>query len=521
MYTYVVIDDEKLIRKGTIKKLQPMEDQVTCIGEADNGQSGIQLIQEQHPDFVILDMQMPVMGGTELLPYLAEHYPGMPLIVISGYRDFDYVKHAISADAVDYLLKPFSKEAIQDCVTRAIERLKDSQTITRKITDSYEQKEAAYYDHDIQYLTNLILGYHTGETTISSEKLKFINNTHRLVLFTLYFKSQNQVFNVQEWLEECGFGDLALYLADTSSVQMGFLILFVPNEEAIRTRTLINQIASALTEYSRQIKHPVLLGISQPHADLQELHAAFQETSAALNQQKLQNLSASSYIYESEPEHRSFLWSSEDEFLFRVEAGMTEEVSLLINDLFQKMSAMEGFTLSDAKYYCYYLSGQCRDILNYYLKQDNQKNSSSMQNVISYIFSLEDLKQYYCQFFMNITELLKKESIYAGDDVIQKIQMYIQHNYQKDLTQDFIASLFYLNRSYLSTLFKQKTGMKFVDYLNQVRIDHSKELLLDSSKKMYQISKSVGYDNPKYFFRIFKKKNGMTPEQYRSAQGNI
>ena len=62
MYTYIVIDDESLIRKGTIKKLQPMEDQISCIGEADNGKAGIELIQEVHPDIVILDMQMPIMG---------------------------------------------------------------------------------------------------------------------------------------------------------------------------------------------------------------------------------------------------------------------------------------------------------------------------------------------------------------------------------------------------------------------------------------------------------------------------
>lgn len=44
-----------------------MEEQISCIGEADNGEAGIELIQEVHPDFVILDMQMPIMGGKELL----------------------------------------------------------------------------------------------------------------------------------------------------------------------------------------------------------------------------------------------------------------------------------------------------------------------------------------------------------------------------------------------------------------------------------------------------------------------
>lgn len=532
MYTYIVIDDEKLIRKGTIKKLQPMADQITCIGEADNGQSGIRLIADVHPDFVILDMQMPVMGGKELLPYLAENYPDMPLIVISGYRDFDYVKQAISADAIDYILKPFSKEAIQECVSRAIERLENSQTLSRKLTDSYEQKEAAYYEYDIQYLTNLILGYHTGETSISSERLKFINHTHRLTLLTLYFcsASGSQNTNIPGWLDDGGFGDLALYLPNPSSSQMGFLILFMPNTELIRSRKLVEQISSSLFEYARHLGASLKIGISHSHSDLCELHTAFTETSEALNRQILKNDSDHIFYYQSgqtfptggdgsgEPsESGAFIWDQEEEFLFRVEAGMMDEVEELTGRLFDLMHSAPGFTLADAKYYCYHLSGQCRGILNYYLKQDTPKSSNSIQNVVNYIFSLHELQEYYRQFFMNITGLLKNESIYAGDDAVLKIQTYMQHNYQKNLTQDFIASLFYLNRSYLSTLFRQKTGMKFIDYLNEIRIERSKELLRDSSRKMYQISKAVGYDNPKYFFRIFKKKTGMTPEQYRES----
>lgn len=516
MYTYIVIDDESLIRKGTIKKLQPMEDRITCIGEADNGKAGIELIQEVHPDIVILDMQMPIMGGKELLPYLAENYPDMPLIVISGYRDFDYVKQAISAAAIDYILKPFSKEAIQDCISRAIERLEDSQTLSR-VTDSDEQREAAYYEYDIQYLTNLILGYHTGEGSISSKKLNFVNDTHQLVLLTLYFESPAEMknINIQGWLEDGCFGDLALYLPNSASNQMGFLVLFMPNTEVIHSRRLVGQISTALTDYARHLQNSLIIGISQAHSDLSELHTAFTETSAALNRQELRGSSETVFYYTGTPEPKAFIWKQEEEFLFRVEAGMPGEVQSLTGQLFDLMSNVNNFTLADAKYYCYHLSGQCRNILNYYLKQETPKSSNSIQNVVNYIFSLKELKEYYYQFFMNITELLKTESIYSGNDVIEKIQIYMQHNYPKNLTQDFIASLFYLNRSYLSTLFKQKTGMKFIDYLNEVRIEKSKELLKDSNRKMYQISKAVGYDNPKYFFRIFKKKTGMTPEQYR------
>lgn len=498
-----------------------MEDKISCIGEAEDGNAGILLIEKSHPDFVILDMQMPGMDGTQLLPYLAEHYPGMPLIVISGFRDFDYVKHAISADAIDYLLKPFSREAICDCVQRALDRLENSQNISRQLLTSNEEKEAACYEYDIQYLTNLILGYHTGDSGLSSAKLQFINDTHRLVLLALYFQTQPDAYDIQGWLDEGGFGDLALFLDNSNIPQTGFLILFMPNEGVVSVSTLIRQITDALLVHARQLGLSLLIGTSRPHADLKELHTAFDETSIALNQQPLTGPSLSTYAYREEAAPRTMVWEHEDEFLFRIEAGMADEVSALTDELFSYMCTLSAFTLADAKYYCYYLSNQCQEILNYYLKQDTKKASGSMQNVVSHIFCLEDLKKYYHQFFFNISEMLKNESIYALDDVIEKIKIYMQRNYQKNLTQDFIASLFYLNRSYLSTLFKQKTGMKFIDYLNEIRLEKSMELLAGSSRKMYQISKAVGYDNTKYFFRIFKKKTGQTPEQWRIAHTNL
>jgi len=78
-----------------------------------------------------------------------------------------------------------------------------------------------------------------------------------------------------------------------------------------------------------------------------------------------------------------------------------------------------------------------------------------------------------------------------------------------------MSCYFYLNPDYFSHLFRKRTGQKFVDYVNSVRIEKSKEMLSATDRKMYQIAKSVGYDNVKYFFRVFKKKEGMTPEQYR------
>jgi two-component system response regulator YesN len=257
-----------------------------------------------------------------------------------------------------------------------------------------------------------------------------------------------------------------------------------------------------------------LIGISQIHRNLEELNEAFRECSNALDQKKVKESENGAIWYQNSLQPRTLSWPGEDEFLFRIETGMKEEVQKLCDELFDWMSEIPGCTLGDVKYYCYLLSDQCRQLLNEYLKMEKKGSVSSMQNAVIRIFRLEDLKAYDQQFFLNIAELLKTENIYAGNDVIEKVKLYIQHNYQKELTQDFIASLFFLNRSYLSTLFKQRTGVKFIDYLNEVRIEKSREALKNSSRKMYQIAKSVGYDNAKYFFRVFKKKVGMIPEEF-------
>ena len=109
MYTYVIIDDEAIIRKGLISRISSItSEEYRCVGEAANGIQGLSLIKENKPDIIITDMKMGRMGGEELLQRLSSVAPDIPVIVISGYKNFDYVKTAIEKNAVGYLLKPFS-----------------------------------------------------------------------------------------------------------------------------------------------------------------------------------------------------------------------------------------------------------------------------------------------------------------------------------------------------------------------------------------------------------------------------
>lgn len=522
MYRYVIIDDEPLIRRGTKKKLEPLSHLLTCCGEASNGAEGLELVRQLQPDIVILDMQMPVMGGVELLPVLADEFSEIALVVISGFQNFDYMKQAISAKVIDYILKPFSKEEIQQTITKIIDSLESKKEQKQIVTSVIQEKEEAFYSLDLKLLYNLLLGYETDASIINSQKLAFINKMHHFVLLALYSQPDQPALPIQNWLDENRYTDLALYLPDSGTPAFQFLILFLPeNSEDISIHNrFLSQFLHYFLPWLEHFPRYPMVGISSVHEDLSELHTAYKESRSALDTQWICHSAEDfSFFYQQESAPVLISWEREEEFLFRIESGAEDTVRELIEHLFSYYQTISSCTLQDVKYHCEQLTYQCYRILNYYLHQaDDAKPSSTMKAFVNTLFSLEEIKAYYIQFFLNITRMLKKESVYVVGNLIDQIKLYMERNYQKNITQEFIASLFYINRSYLSQLFRKQTDQKFVDYLNQIRIEKAKDLLLHSDRKMYQIAKSVGYDNPKYFFRIFKKKTGLSPEQFREQE---
>lgn len=521
MYTYLIIDDEHLIRKGTIKKLEPLKDTVCCCGEAGNGEEGIRLARELHPDIIIADMQMPVMDGMELLPYLASHFPDTVLIVISGFQSFDYVKQAISSRAIEYILKPFSRESIQKVVLSAIESLENKSQMKEEIFMIQEEKEHACHRLDLSLLKNLIMGYDLqSPQRILSQKLDFINHSGNFVLLTFYFyQKPSMEIQFEKWISQNNYNDIAVFLPHPHIEQFCFIILFIPESQQSRDE-FVQNFLNRLILMTDQYHYPLYAGISSCHERVDRLHAAFLETTTALDSQKIAQADVRYYFCQDTLPPVSISWDKEEELLFRIESCETERVCSLTDALFDDYAQIPGCTLGDVKRHCEQISFSCRKILDYYLNQKSPdgKSSPNMQAIVNTLYSLEDVKKYYLQFFLNISNMIRADSIYLNHDTIDQICTYLSKNYQKDLSQEFIASLFYLNRSYLSQLFKKKTGEKFVDYLNNIRIEKAKELLAGTDKDICTIARSTGYENTKYFFRVFKKKTGTSPEVYRQGR---
>ena len=94
---------------------------------------------------------------------------------------------------------------------------------------------------------------------------------------------------------------------------------------------------------------------------------------------------------------------------------------------------------------------------------------------------------------------------------------YIDKNYQEDINLNKISNYVSLSKNYFCTIFKKETGITIWDYLIRIRMEEAKKMLLETEQKTYEISELVGYDDPSYFGRLFKKYTGFTPIEFRDS----
>ncbi|WP_433709091.1 response regulator transcription factor [Paenibacillus illinoisensis] len=509
MYTFIVVDDEPLIRKGLLKKLETFDHSLELVGEADNGADALALIDSSKPDIIFTDMRMPEVDGKQLIRTICKKYPRMKLIVISGHADFDYMQEAISAKVVNYLLKPFSRDEIHSTLHKAIDTIEQERSLEREVMLRTVETEQMKFDGDMQSFLNIVLAPNASikKTAFRSAEFAAISASRYLVLMTIY---SPQPLSAQQLP---GFSN-GLYIPHPQSDKLLFFLIHDPEstEQELKNKAL--QTADIILEKAQPSS--ICLGISSTFQDIFKLREAHHQSIHALDERSITDF-GKCYMY---TEKNNLItpqkWIRMYELLFFIESGNSKKVEELITDFFAYFVRQPDALLTHLKEQCREIISETKRLLNNYLQNGSSNNaSSSLEAVLNVSFDMESIRQYMSKVLTGAALLLKDDNPYASDQVINNVKKYIDNHFTKDLTLEWVSSLFYLNPSYLSYLFKEKTSENFTDYVNRLRIGHAKHLLASTDDKIYRIAKQLGYDNPKYFFRVFKKVTGWTPEEYR------
>lgn len=117
-------------------------------------------------------------------------------------------------------------------------------------------------------------------------------------------------------------------------------------------------------------------------------------------------------------------------------------------------------------------------------------------------------------------EVRKLEYGNAEDQIENRICHYVLENVDNEVSIEGIAKTLYMNRKYISEVFRQKTGELLIDYITRAKMARAARLLCESGRKTYEIALQLGYRDTEYFSRLFKKHMGFTPSEYRSTSSN-
>ena len=132
MYKLLIADDEQWIRQGLREIINWGSCNIHEVWEAADGEDALYKVREFKPDIVIADIRMPEIDGLELSAILREEFPQTKVIIISGYKDFDYARKAVELGVSNYILKPIDENSIIETVKRCIKEIDREREMLRE-----------------------------------------------------------------------------------------------------------------------------------------------------------------------------------------------------------------------------------------------------------------------------------------------------------------------------------------------------------------------------------------------------
>ena len=126
MYRVMIIDDEPTARKLLARTIDWKANNMEIVGEAANGIEAINVIDELQPDLAFVDISMPFMDGIKFTEIAQERYPNLVIVILTAFDEFENARKCLKLQVLDYILKPFAKEEIEEALGRAMKRLEEA-----------------------------------------------------------------------------------------------------------------------------------------------------------------------------------------------------------------------------------------------------------------------------------------------------------------------------------------------------------------------------------------------------------
>jgi len=499
----LIVDDEETIRiglKSMINRLLPRWEVVGCCEDAEQAWEHV---NSSAPDLAIIDIGMTGMSGLELADLLEKHKPEVSKIMLTGYDKFSYVQSALRAGVADYLLKPVQRDELVQALHKVEEQLAERELALRlklekSIADWAVFQKVEGYGELAELLDAKGL---SGPDVRFGIILQFQYGEHETA------EDESGFSATRDWPVLAGHisSGIVTAVSVTISSVCEMIFIAVSGRPSIEERQVYGELGG---NGSQAQLAPV--GCSELIGDLQLLPVAFRQAQEMMFRHAMVGDALS---HTDEAARLNML-----------------SVSIEMNDLKHFMQQLEQWRLElrPAREHNPFaeFARLFRFIAFFAGLQSSRSQSALLAEMNAEISKLSGsllftgdpgaLLSAIDRFIDRVAQY--KPNLFEERKIIGKVKEVMRREFMNpDFSLEHAALSVHLNPTYLSELFKETTGRKFIDYLTDIRLDEARRILLETDMKMYEVCLSVGYTSSKYFSTLFRKKFGVTPTMYREG----
>lgn len=530
----VLIAEDEIAIANLIKGLIDFDRlNLELIGHALNGQIAYEMIKQHQPDIVITDISMPLMNGLEMITKTRKDGLSSHFIIISGLTHFQYALSAIKMGVDDYLLKPINRDELNDVLEKTIVKIATLRKIDYQIqklnidANLQSQKLRRSFIMDIlyhkQHIENITIDtlndeyeYHVLPNSSFVLGIAQVDGITQLNLPTQNTIIEQMMRSFQTGIKERCI-DSEVY---NKNNQFIFLINY-HTEHAAKVFGSISAIHEDLQNYLDSYeKISIVVSCGNPINDIRmisySLTTAYEALKARIILGSSQVLFAQQLI-KSEKLNIFNISDSDASFLrSNIDIQDQQKIQSTLVDFFKKAAAsVQTCPQRLPEVYRNTLSDILSDLHQHKLLNSNPADTYMQYcDAMEQYYTLKDLVKYTVSFIMDLLPLRNEEEN-QENRIIQTAKQYIQEHFHENIKLEDVAEQVYLAPTYFGVLFKKEAGDSFSSYLTMVRMEKAKEFLKDSRYNIAEVANATGYQDKRYFSKLFKEQVGVTPKEYR------
>ena len=503
-YHILIADDEPIECIALEQLLKNSFTGIQILPSVSNGIDFICSVKQNHPDVVIVDINMPGINGLDALDMIRNQNPDMKIIIHSAYSEFEYAKRALSLNAFDYIVKPIQKPTFVETMKKIFNSLDQERKKKSSEEQIYKLTGEVNRLVENELMSSILLGVmdeHTSALFLRSLPQEYDGG----FLVNVRLSAASSVWNEQK-KEQILSALNQVCICLGKPYRQEFILYLIPGHGVGESN--YQQWSKTLLQ---SFTDPFLFGISTWKFTLEELPDALKESTSIL----LGKHDPGIYFFEyAAPSHTCNIFSEEKEHLANlIFSGKTQECCSLIHTLFQNAAAKEFSLISLQVYSIYFLLflyEQMSCHFSFYIENHLQIFWKKILLCSTY----HELSEKLCTAVTQLNDCLLHPISKAGE-YVNKGLLYIKKMYRQNISLEDIAQLVGISPFYLSRLLKQELNKTFVEILTEVRIAEALKLLQNPQKTIREIGEEVGYLNTTYFYKVFKKQTGMTIGEVR------